>query len=162
SPNSHRPPAPAAGGGRGDRPDPGGARVTPPRTCTPTPRTDAGRLAGGSGPPVPPAAPDPFVLARLTMTAAPRPGAWLRPPRPHRGLGPGPPRPPRGAPAPAARRAARLRLTELEARCNPVTVANPLANDPTGEPTTGSRFTQSETSSISFGSTVLVSFNDSG
>jgi hypothetical protein len=51
-----------------------------------------------------------------------------------------------------------LRLTRLEDRWNPVSVANVLANTP--EPSQGTltvNYTQSETSTLSFGSTVVVS-----
>ena len=66
------------------------------------------------------------------------------------------------SPAPTARRrpARRLGLTTLEGRITP---ANVLANSP--EPNQASLtngFTQSETASIAFGSTVLVAYNDSG
>src|SRR5262249_47864657 len=81
-----------------------------------------------------------FLKGRL-MTQSHRPP--LRPPR-------------RGPPA-------RLRLTELEQRCNPVSVANVLANTPeANQANLTANYTQNETSTITFGGTVLVSFNDSG
>src|SRR6476620_7618455 len=67
-----------------------------------------------------------------------------------------------GSPPRAARRrpARRLNLTKLEDR---VTPANVLANAPeANQQTLTSGFTQSETGSIAFGSTVIVAYNDSG
>src|SRR2546429_7049474 len=63
--------------------------------------------------------------------------------------------------SPARReRRASLRVIRLEDRVNPVNVTNPLVNTP--EPATmTSNFTQSETSTLSFGTTVLPSYNDS-
>ena len=67
-----------------------------------------------------------------------------------------------GSPARATRRrpARRLGLTALEDRLTP---ANVLANAPEpNQASLTSGFTQSETASIAFGSTVLVAYNDSG
>ena len=63
------------------------------------------------------------------------------------------------APSRRQRRAA-LKLTRLEDRTTPVSVANVLANNPALDPPT-SNFTQSETSTIVFGNTILASFNSS-
>src|SRR5438105_728273 len=70
-----------------------------------------------------------------------------------------------GTPSRAARRrpARRLNLTSLEDRVTPASVANVLANLPeNNQATLTSGFTQSETGSIAFGTTVVVAFNDSG
>src|SRR5436189_5504037 len=53
----------------------------------------------------------------------------------------------------------RLRLTALEDRITPVNIANVLVNNQLTDTT--SQDTQSETSTIVFGSTILASYNDS-
>ena len=86
------------------------------------------------------------------MSFALRPERWLRRVR-------------RSVSGSASRRERRssLRVVRLEDRVNPVSVANPLVNTPeVNQSTLTANFTQSETSTITFGSTVLVSFNDSG
>ena len=49
------------------------------------------------------------------------------------------------------RRPLPLRLTALEDRCTPVNITNPLANNPGLDPTSGGGFTQSETTTLTFG-----------
>src|SRR5262245_19495188 len=56
-----------------------------------------------------------------------------------------------------------LRITHLEDRVNPVGVANVLVNVPeNNQAMLNQFFTQSGTSTLTFGNTVLVTFNDSG
>jgi len=60
-----------------------------------------------------------------------------------------------------SRFARRLNLVTLEQRLNPVNLQNVLVNNPAADVLNG-QDTQSETSTIVFGNTVLASFNDSG
>src|SRR5262245_3721999 len=66
----------------------------------------------------------------------------------------------RRAPRRRASQWAKLWLRALEDRLTPVGLANVLVNDQFSDTT--SQDTQSETSTIVFGNTVLTSFNDSG
>jgi hypothetical protein len=86
------------------------------------------------------------------MSFALRPERWLR--RVRRSVS--------GSTSRRERRSS-LRVLKLEDRVNPVSVANPLVNTPEpNQATLTANYTQSETSTITFGGTVLVSFNDSG
>src|SRR5437868_6074430 len=65
-------------------------------------------------------------------------------------------------PARPARRRPALRLTALEERCNPVSVASATVNAPeANQGNLTANFTQSTTSTLTFGTTVLVAYTDS-